>query len=87
MILNYINSSSTIKPEIVDDYSSAYVTYLRRNIVETKNDDNIMYNYEECQLTKAEYAEYLKELEVADVQKQRADIDYIAMLLDIDLEV
>ena len=29
----------------------------------------------------------LKELEIIDIQKQRADIDYIALMSGIDLEV
>ena len=38
-------------------------------------------------ITEEEYQEYLKELEIIDIQKQRADIDYIALMSGIDLEV
>ena len=39
-----------------------------------------------AKVTKEEYKEYLKELEIIDIQKQRADIDYIALMSGIDLE-
>ena len=39
--------------------------------------------YEEAKLTKTEYQEYLKELEIIDIQQQRADIDYIMLMTGI----
>ena len=93
MTLNYIKSQSSVKPDLVDTTSSKVVVYLRRNIVENKKTDEmsgketVFYEYEEAKLTKAEYKEYLKELEIIDIQKQRADIDYIALMSGIDLEV
>ena len=63
------------------------------NIVEVEktneSDDTstIFYEYDEAKLTKQEYQEYLKELEIIDIQKQRADIDYIALMSGIDLGV
>ena len=42
--------------------------------------------YQEAKLTKEEYQEYLKELEIIDIQQQRADIDYIALMCGVDLE-
>ena len=93
MKLNYIKSQSSVKPELVDTTSSEVVVYLRQNIVENKKTDKmsgektVFYEYEEAKLTKAEYKEYLKELEIIDIQKQRADIDYIALMSGIDLEV
>ena len=69
-----------IKPEEVDDTSSQFVTYLHKNIVEkTDENNNIFYEYDECKLTKQEYQKYL-------IEKQRSDIDYIALMSDIDLE-
>ena len=38
-------------------------------------------------MTIKEYQEYLKELEIIDIQQQRADIDYIALMTGVDLEV
>ena len=93
MKLNYIKSQSSVKPDLVDTTSSKVVVYLRQNIVENKKTDEmsgeetVFYEYEEAKLTKSEYKEYLKELEIIDIQKQRADIDYIALMSGIDLEV
>ena len=92
MKLNYIKSQSSVKPDLVDTTSSKVVVYLRQNIVENKKTDEmsgeetVFYEYEEAKLTKQEYQEYLKELEIIDIQKQRADIDYIALMSGIDLE-
>ena len=68
MILNYVKSQSSIKPELIDTTSSKTTVYIRQNIVEvekTNESDNTsttFYEYEEAKLTKAEYQEYLKEL-------------------------
>ena len=93
MKLNFIKSQSSVKPDLVDTTSSKVVVYLRQNIVENINTDEmsgeetVFYEYGEAKLTKEEYKEYLKELEIIDIQKQRADIDYIALMSGIDLEV
>ena len=93
MKLNFIKSQSSVKPDLVDTTSSKVVVYLRQNIVENKKTDEmygketVFYEYEEAKLTKAEYQEYLKELEIIDIQQQRADIDYIALMAGVDLEV
>ena len=93
MKLNYVKSQSSVKPELIDTTSSKTTVYLRQNIIENKKTDEmsgeetVFYEYEEAKLTKAEYKEYLKELEIIDIQKQRADIDYIALMSGIDLEV
>ena len=92
MNLNWNYSESTVKPLEIDTTTSKVVVYLRQNIVEvekTNESDNTLttfYEYDEAKLTKAEYQEYLKELEIIDIQKQRADIDYIALMSGIDLE-
>ena len=93
MKMNYAKSKSTIKPELIDTTSSKTTVYIRQNIVENIKTDEmsgegiVFYEYEEAKLTKAEYQEYLKELEIIDIQQQRADIDYIALMSGIDLEV
>ena len=93
MKMNYVKSESTIKPELIDTTSSKTTAYLRKNIVEKERMDKETgestpyYEYDETKLTKEEYQEYLKELEIIDIQKQRADIDYIALMSGIDLEV
>ena len=93
MKLNYIKSQSSVKPDLVDTTSSKVVVYLRQNIIENiktdemSGEETVFYEYEEAKLTKQEYQEYLKELEIIDIQKQRADIDYIALMSGVDLEV
>ncbi len=89
MKLNYIKSQSSVKPDLVDTTSSKVVVYLRQNIVENKKTDEmsgeetVFYEYDEAKLTKEEYQEYLKELEIIDIQQQRADIDYIMLMTGI----
>ena len=89
MKMNYAKSESTIKPELIDTTSSKTTVYIRQNIVENKKTDEmsgeetVFYEYEEAKLTKAEYQEYLKELEIIDIQQQRADIDYIMLMTGI----
>ena len=93
MKMNYTKSESTIKPELVDTSSSKTTVYLRKNIIEKERidketgDSTTYYEYDEAKLAKEEYQEYLKELEIIDIQKQRADIDYVALMSGIDLEV
>ena len=92
MRLNYIKSQSSVKPDLVDTTSSKVVVYLRQNIVEKIKTDEmsveetVFYEYEEAKLTKQEYQEYLKELEIIDIQQQRADIDYIALMSGVEME-
>ena len=89
MKLNYIKSQSSVKPDLVDTTSSKTCVYIRQNIVgkektnESDNTSTTFYEYEEAKLTKAEYQEYLKELEIIDIQQQRADIDYIMLMTGI----
>lgn len=91
--MNYVKSESTIKPELIDTTSSKTTVYIRKNIIEKERMDEETgestpyYEYDETKLTKEEYQEYLKELEIIDIQKQRADIDYIALMTGVDLEV
>ena len=92
MILNYVKSQSSVKPELIDTTSSKTTVYIRQNIVEVEktneSDDTstTFYEYEEAKLTKKEYDQYLKELSIIDIQQQRADIDYIALMTGVDLE-
>ena len=89
MKLKYVKSQSSVKPELVDTTSSKVVVYLRQNIVEKiktdemSGEETVFYEYEEAKLTKQEYQEYLKELEIIDIQQQRADIDYIMLMMGI----
>ena len=89
MKLNYVKSQSSVKPDLIDTTSSKVVVYLRQNIVENiktnemSGEESVFYEYEEAKLTKQEYQEYLKELEIIDIQQQRADIDYIMLMTGI----
>ena len=93
MKLNYIKSQSSVKPDLLDTTSSKTTVYIRQNIVENiktdemSGEETVFYEYEEAKLTKKEYDQYLKELSIIDIQQQRADIDYIALMSGIDLEV
>ena len=89
MNVNYVKSQSSVKPDLIDSTSSKKYVYLRKNITEIQQLDNesIFYEYQEAKLTKKEYEQYLKELSIIDIQQQRADIDYIALMIGIDLEV
>ena len=89
MKLKYVKSQSSIKPELIDTTSSKTSVYIRQNIVEVEktnesnNTSTTFYEYDEAKLTKQEYQEYLKELEIIDIQQQRADIDYIMLMTGI----
>ena len=89
MKLNYIKSQSSVKPDLVDTTSSKTIVYVRQNIVEKiktdelSGEETVFYEYDEAKLTKEEYQEYLKELEIIDIQQQRADIDYIMLMTGI----
>lgn len=70
MILNWYKSESAVYPELVDNTSSKYVTYLRKNVTEKKVTDettgesHTMYEYDEAKLTKEQCAECLKHPEL-----------------------
>ena len=66
MTLYFKKSQSSVNPELIDTTSSKKVVYIRQNIVEVQRDNATFYEYDEAKLTKAEYAEYLKELEATD---------------------
>ena len=69
MNLYFKKSQSAVKPKLVDTTSSKKVVYIRQNIVETVVEETTFYEYDEAKLTKAEYAEYLKELEASNVSE------------------
>ena len=69
MNLYFKKSQSSVKPELIDTTSSKKVVYIRQNIVETVVEDTTYYEYDEAKLTKAEYQEYLKELEASNVSE------------------
>ena len=84
--LNWYTSESDGYPEDVDMNSSPTTVYLRRNIEEVEREDpetgdtHTVYVYEEAKLSHADYAIYREELNAAN-------IDYIAAMTDVDLDV
>lgn len=84
-----------MKPELIDATSSKKVVYIRQNIVETQIDDTTFYKYDEAKLTKAEYEEYLKELEATDTleivenlkTENKALLEQVDMLTNCVLEM
>ena len=101
MKLNYIKSQSSVKPDLIDTFSSKSTVYLRKNIVENKKidemsgEETVFYDYEEVKLTNEEYAEYLKELELTDTletieglkEENKSLNEQVTMLTDCLLEV
>ena len=108
MKLNFIKSQSSVKPDLVDTTSSKTTVYIRQNIAEkekavenTNGEDNdatsttVFYEYDEAKLTKEEYAEYLKELELTDTletieglkEENKSLNEQVTMLTDCLLEV
>lgn len=91
MEIIYRKSESATDPALLDASSSKTTVYIRRNIQEKQRTDedgeqHTYYEYEEAKLTRKEWREYQKELEFLDIRQQRADIDYIACMIGVDLE-
>lgn len=88
----YNTSRSATKPDLIDTTSSKKYIYIRKDIKEIEEkigdaeESAICYEYQEAKLTPEEYEQYLKQLSLVDMQQQRADIDYIALMSGIDLE-
>lgn len=89
--MEWRKSESTARPDEVDTTSSKTTVYLRKNIEEKQRESDIdskmqtYYEYYEAKLTKDEYAEYLKGIAVIDIEQQRADIDYLAIMTGVQL--
>lgn len=87
--MKYVKSESATYPELVDVTSSKKYVYLRKNVVEKQREHMgvilTYYEYEEAKLTKAEYEDYTKGLAIADIQQQRADIDYILLMTGLEV--
>lgn len=89
--MKWYKSEAAERPDEVDTTSSKKFVYLRKNIVERQRENKsdgdiqIYYEYDETKLTKDEYDKYLKEISITDVEQQRADIDYLAIMTGIEL--
>lgn len=84
--LNWYKSESDGYPEDVDMTSSPTTVYIRKNIEEVERMDDAsgvtrtVYVYDEAKLSHADYAIYKEE-------QNAANIDYIAAMTDVDLDV
>lgn len=89
--MNWYKSESTVRPDELDTTSSKKIVYLRRNIVEKQRESKFdgemqtYFEYDEAKLTKRKYEEYLKGVALIDIQQQRADIDYLAIMTGVTL--
>lgn len=87
----WYKSESTERPDEVDTTLSKTSVFLRRNIIEKHREDEISgeiqtyFEYDELKMAKEEYAEYSKGLSIIDIEQQRADIDYLAIMTGVQL--
>lgn len=84
MILNYIKSESTAKPDVVSIEKTT--VYIRRNIVEetrTYEDGrtDTFYVYEEAKLSHEEFSKYSNELVAINAVRGKDDSDNIVRLI------
>lgn len=84
MDLNWYTSESCVRPQEVDLNSSPLTVYFRRNIHEEQRTDidgtvYTVYVYDEAAMPKSEYASH-------QAYTNQANIDFIAMMTDVELE-
>ena len=88
IVYEHHEGSQAERPLEVDTISSSTVVYLRKNIEQITREDEMsgeevtLWSYDEAELTPEEYDDYSLRLEV---EQQRADIDFIAMMTDVEL--
>lgn len=76
------------KPKTIDTTSSSSVVYLRKNIRQITKVDEVsgeeitLWQYEEAVISHNEYDEYA----ASQQAKVRSDIDFIAMMVEVDLD-
>lgn len=87
--MKWYKSESTIRPDAVDTTSSKTSVFLRRNIKEVtrteEEGETTVFEYEETKPTKEEYEKYLQVAEAVNMRQIRADVDYLAIMLDVEL--
>lgn len=84
MIITWKYAESTDRPLDVDEVSSPTSVYLAKDIIEKQREDAdgetvTYYEYQSAVLSKAEYNMYLTE-------KLQSDVDFLAMMTDVDME-
>lgn len=75
MTLEYYKSESSVTPELIDTTSSKKYTYLRKDVKEVEKEDPdgskyTIFEYDECKLTKEDYALYMVEQTTGDAYTQ-----------------
>ncbi len=82
--MEFYKSESLTRPLEVDTDSSKAYNYVRQNIEEEEREENgetvTVYVYDECKVPKEAWGLYL------DTAQNKADIEYIAAMTDVDLE-
>jgi len=83
--------SQVEKPQEFDTATSAVIVYQRKNIERITVKDEMsgqtveMWQYDERELTHEEYAVVIAEVQQAQIDQNRADIEFISAMSDIDL--
>ncbi len=85
-----VQGSQIEKPQEFDTTTSAVIVYQRRNIqrVKVTNPDGTtteLWEYEEREMTREEYAIVVAESQQEQIDQIRADIDYISAVAEIEL--
>ena len=85
-----VQGSQEEKPTEFDSTTSAVVVYQRKNIerVTTTDADGTtseLWQYDERELSHEEYAIVRAEVQQEQIDKNRADIDFISAMTDIEL--
>lgn len=88
IIYNHHEGSQATRPSAVDTTSSSSVVYLRKNIQQIEKEDPetkeiiTLWGYDEAVISHEEYEELLT---IAQ-EKARSDIDFMAIMLEVDLD-
>lgn len=86
-----VQGSQESKPKEWDTETSAVVVYQRRNIERVTGRDAMTgesyehWEYDEREMSREEYAIIRAEEQQAQIDRNRADIDFVAAMTDVDL--
>ena len=86
-----VQGSQAEKPKEFDTTSSAVVVYQRKNIERITVEDEMsgetyeLWQYDERKMSREEYAVLIADLQQAQIDQNRADIEFISAMADIDL--
>lgn len=78
--MKWNTSESSEFPIAVEENHNLF--YIRKNIIEVARDNTTFYTYDECVTDAQGLAKYMSDREIIN----RTNIEYIAMLSDIELE-